>query len=514
MKKTTTFFTFLITIAAFGQTTFQSRFGRGSSYYPAVILTHDGNFLIAGGSLNHQNGTVYATLKKIDTKGDVLWSNTYVDYYHATSLEQINDSEYIFACHGFSSGASFMKVDSVGYPINYKTYYNIQDYFTQEAICSKPTADGGFVVAGNSQHFTSLNTKPYLIKTNSYGDTLWSRAYGGASYDYFGALEVTSDGSYVITGWTANFGGGGGVYLTKIDSLGDVIWSKVYGGPSMDRGFSIHQNFDKGYIIGGFTDNYGAGDSDAFLLRTDSMGQVIWAKAYGNSGYDKVNSVCQTSDSGFVFTGVISDDDHNWNAYLVKVNSMGDTIWTKSYGGKNTALPIGTCVRQTNDLGYIIAGPAQDSIGGIYIIKTDSKGNSSCGDHPIPTIVTTAPISARNTFPSALGLPSGTFGTYPSNILTKDTAITICYVSGISEGRDSDAIVIFPNPTSDIINISVHKNIFNGTMNVFNDIGEKVYSQAFNGRKELINYKLKQGIYFMQLTNGNETWTQKIIIVQ
>ncbi len=115
----------------------------------------------------------------------------------------------------------------------------------------------------------------YLVKTDSLGDTLWTKTYGGNYPDYGLSVIRTPDGGYIITGATLSYGAGSwDVYLLKIDSLGNTLWTKTYGGGEGDEGWFLSPTSDGGFIITGYTESYGAGHADVYLIKTDSLGNV------------------------------------------------------------------------------------------------------------------------------------------------------------------------------------------------------------------------------------------------
>ncbi len=130
-------------------------------------------------------------------------------------------------------------------------------------------------MAGRTSSFGAGVWDVYLIKTDFLGDTLWSRTYGGSSNDYGRSVQQTTDGGYIVTGGTYSFGAGGGdVYLIKTDSLGDTLWSRTYGGSSGHDGYSVQQTRDGGYIVAGYTESFGAGGYDVMLTKLDSLGNA------------------------------------------------------------------------------------------------------------------------------------------------------------------------------------------------------------------------------------------------
>ena len=207
-------------------------------------------------------------------------------------------------------------------------------------------------------------------------DTLWTRALGG-SYDENGkSVQQTSDGGYIIVGSTSSFGAGGpDVYLVKLDAGGTDIWSQTFGGNDYDRGASVQQTSDGGYIIVGHTASYGAGSSDVYLIKTDVDGNEEWSRTYGTSNQEWGNSVCQTSDGGYIITGATNSyGAGSWDILLIKTDTTGNREWQCTFGG--TGWDEGCCVQQTTDEGYIVTGyigiwPDND----VCLIKLDAEGN-------------------------------------------------------------------------------------------------------------------------------------------
>lgn len=211
-------------------------------------------------------------------------------------------------------------------------------------------------------------------------DTLWTKTYGGPERDEASSVQQTSDGGYIVTGRTESFGSGkADVWLLKTDPDGDTLWTKTYGGPDWDQARSVQQTSDGGYIVAGYTQSFGAGEADVWLLKTDADGDTLWTRTYGDTGYDAGSSVCETPDEGYIIAGYTASGGIQY-VYIIKTDADGDTLWTRIYSG-GAGPTRGSSIKQTSDGSYIIAGQTyvsseMVSSQEVYLIKTDANGDS------------------------------------------------------------------------------------------------------------------------------------------
>ncbi len=258
-----------------------------------------------------------------------------------------------------------------------KTYGGSVD---DKGYAVQQTTDGGYILAGFTQSFGTGPYDAYLIKTDGNGDSLWTKSFGGSGNEEFHFVEQTTDGGFIAAG-QGDFGAGNiDVYLVKTNSGGDTLWTKTFGGTGDDVAQSVHQTSDGGYVITGNTNSFSLGIDDVYLIKTDSNGTSVWEKTYGDTAnIDNGNSIEQNVDGGYIITGQTFSFTGETNVLLIKTNSNGDTLWTKSYSRLTYTPDIGNSVRQTIDSGYIIAGNTL-STGGAgydgYLIKTDASGDT------------------------------------------------------------------------------------------------------------------------------------------
>ncbi len=234
------------------------------------------------------------------------------------------------------------------------------------------TADGGFAVAGYRYTFGSgKREQVFIVRTDANGDSLWTREFGGEKDDQAFSIDKTDDGGLIIAGMTRSMGAGNhDLYIIRADSNGDTIWTKTYGFLNNDQANSVRCTRDGGFIAAGWTTD-STSAYHIYIVRTDSLGDSLWTKIYDLDGRNPMaHSITQTSDGGFAVTGNDAGHRYNW-AFLMRLDSLGDTLWTKCY----QRMALGKSVQQTNDDGFIITGWA-DPDTGIPVIRTDSFGDT------------------------------------------------------------------------------------------------------------------------------------------
>ncbi len=377
-------------------------------YIRTLLQTADGEYIVAGYSWGYgsgPNGQSDALIMKLDSNGNQIWGKTYgeagVDDGIFTSISTTSDGGYIGA--GTFSGADIIRLDSNGDRVWAKDFAGVENIND-----IKQTADGGYIMAGYQEaSFANENNTNLVIKLDSNGNQVWTETYGG-TYSFAHTVIEDADGNYVVGGETTSYGAGNNdILLVKFNSSGDKVWARTVGGASRDRfgvasfDSGLIQAADGGYVVTGYT--LVSGSYKFLIVKVDSNGDYLWDKAYGGAVGDQASSIQQTSDGGYIIAGFTkSYGAGNADFLVLKIDSVGNQEWAKTIGGADNEYPYS--IRQTSDGGYIVGGGSSSYVSGDnsnwLLVKLDSIGNipGGCADLQnttlldfSPTIITTTP---------------------------------------------------------------------------------------------------------------------------
>ncbi|MCG3165189.1 MAG: hypothetical protein POELPBGB_00951 [Bacteroidia bacterium] len=362
----------------------------------ALESTSDGGFIGTGQHESSGAGSCDLYVYKVNSCGDPEWFKTYGSGAEDGGkwIEQTPDGGYIISgLSHFGAGAYdnwLMKLDASGNIVWNKLYGGGgNDY----GLYVNTTSDGGYIMSGFFENLAYGATDISLIKTDAAGNTQWVKVYGGAGSDWGDYVEQTPDGGYIITGYTDSYGAGGpDVYVLKVDAAGNLQWSKTYGTAGDDSqpwGNLAYITSDGGYIISSHTNGSGAGNFDYWVLKLDVAGNVEWSKTYGGAGEESSRHIEPTPDGGYIVGGYASSwGAGSMDAYVVKIDALGNEQWSKVYGGAGIDRMVG--IKNTQDGGYSMS-LLSTSFGANYFdpifMKTDSTGYVGCNESTPPTIV-------------------------------------------------------------------------------------------------------------------------------
>jgi hypothetical protein len=260
---------------------------------------------------------------------------------------------------------------------NWITFEEDFDKKSDSGESGRPTSDGGHILVGTTSSGGVGTQDIWLLKTDDQPLKQWDKKFGGSEEDRGFFVQETSDGGYIITGLTKSYGAGKkDVWLIKTDSSGNMQWNETFGGTEDDVGNSVIQTSDGGYIVTGYTDSYGGGGIDVWLIKTNKTGSKEWSHTFGGASHDEGKTVQQTTDGGYIITGRTRSFSIIYDAWVIKTNETGIMQWNKTLGGTN--YDCGNSIHQTSDSGYIVVGYTNSYGAGFYdvwLIKINDTGS-------------------------------------------------------------------------------------------------------------------------------------------
>jgi len=481
----------------------------------------------------------------------------------AFSIQQTNDGGYIVAGISYSADgdvygshgdedAWVVKLDAEGYILWTNCLGGIDD----DGVGSIwETSDGGYVVAGltgstdgdvNGNHGGYADA--WVVKLDAVGDTLWTKCLGGSEGDGAASIQQTSDGGYVVAGYTQStdgdvHGNHGGLYdawVVKLAAARDTLWTKCLGGSQWDHANNIQQTIDGGYVVAGHSrstdgDVHGNhGNSDAWVVKLDAAGDTLWTKCVGGSGNDEARCIQQTSDGGYVVAGHTwsTDGDVNGNhgsldAWVMKLDAVGDTLWTKCLGGSNGE--GANSILQTNDGEYLVAGwtssidgdvhGIQGGISDVWVVRLDDGGDTlwtKCLGGSQWDLAFAAQQTSAGGFVLA-GWTESTNGDVHGNHSDNGADAWIVKLGmdevGLSE-MESLQFTISPNPTTNAFTLQLARTVQALPVSLLDATGRLVQTHQLNTTGPIILDLSghENGLYLVQVRfDDGSTATQRVV---
>jgi len=304
------------------------------------------------------------------------WNRTY-EISGVTSVEsfqQTADAGYILAGNT-RSNAFVLKTGPAGSEQWNRTFGGT--FSDNRAVFVLQTSDGGYLIAGSTSTYRDNSPNIWLIKVSPHGQEQWNLTLGGTGNEKMVFVQQTNDGGYVLIGNTDSHGAGSlDIWFVKVDSNGNMQWNNTFGGIGREKAYSVSQVAD-GYIIAGYTESYGAGSYDFWLLKTDKEGKEQWNNTFGGDQNDWIESIEQTRDGGYILVGVTFSfwlGVNHCEFLMVKTDSNGNEQWNNTFGG--VGAEFNPSVRLSPDGGYILGGGTFSFDDADYwLIKTDADGN-------------------------------------------------------------------------------------------------------------------------------------------
>ena len=466
---------------------------------------------------------------------------------NAQSVQQTADGGYIVAGYTLSNDGDVsgnhgsydcwvVKLSATGNITWQKTLGGTTDEF---AYSIQQTADGGYILCGH----VNINSGDYLVmKLDPSGNLAWQKIFGGIESDQAFCVKQTTDGGYIVAGSSSsNDGdvlanhGSSDYWLIKLSAEGNITWQKTLGGTESEEARSVLQTTDGGYVIAGFTySNDGDvsgnhGGADYWAVKLTSTGNITWQKTFGGTGDEIARSIQQTSDGGYILAGSstssrgqVSGNRGGQDYWIVKLDGAGNLIWQEAMGGIQT--DQAQSVQQTAEGGYIVAGYSGSNDGDVsgnhgnqdyWIVKLQSEiscsGNGSAANsstqkvnvcHNGNTIaVHPCAVQAHLEHGDYLG-QCVQYALYRGNIIEDKPKIDFTIHPNTGKGNFTAQLNYLVNQTKA------------GVIQVINTSGQIIKQLKIN-EQDKINFSLAQsGVYFIRLSTNNLIVTKKVTVIQ
>ena len=317
----------------------------------SIVVLPDGGFAVAGGTKLKDVLYEDVWVLRLDSTGKIVWDKTFGEtkadsVSRANSIVALADGGFAVAGFTSSKGAGHhdvwvLRLDGAGKILWDKTFGGPKADGANSIVA---LSDGGFAVAGWSASKGAGFQDAWVLRLDSTGRILWDKTYSGPKYTHAGANSIvaTPDGGFAVAGSTQSNGAGGhDAWVLRLDSKGRRLWVKIFGGPNADRASSIVTLPDGGFAVAGTTSSKGSGNKDARVLRLDSAGKILWDKTFGGSKRDGASSIVALPDGGFAVAGFTSSKGAaKEDAWILRLDSIGRMLWDKSIGGPGSDVAL------------------------------------------------------------------------------------------------------------------------------------------------------------------------------
>jgi hypothetical protein len=451
--------------------------------------------------------------------GQTFYFNKNYEYYglpgYFGSVVQ-NDSTFIglgVALNFSAGGVHFFKVNKLGDTL-FSKIYNKQNYWFGIGASGSLLKNGNYLYnLANENLNNSNNINPVLYKFSLSGDTLWTRTYGGVGHDYGNRLIPNGSG-FFITGWTESFGNGqNDFYLIKVDSNGQFLWQKTFGTSGSEVSVAGQLTLDNGILLSGRNNS-----NQFFIVKTDSAGNQIWTKSYTNT--KGACFIVQLPDSGFILSGTTQPSGFE-KGCLIKTDKNGNLIWQKNYGGisgNNLLYAIPILLWD----GSIVCSGVEQTGGAVYgwLLKTDALGNqmwsrtyyrNQSGNNEIYDVKHTS----DNGFIMSGYTMMGSQDPWLVKVDSNGCLAPNCNV-GIFEFDPSQHFAVYPNPCKDELSL-LNVPLFNATIQIFDLRGvlvRELTAAEISAEGKINISSLPSGLYSIRIISANQSWFSKVLKIE
>ncbi len=437
-------------------------------------------------------------------------------YYSNCIVEYLDGYVLCGSSYGTASAqdAAIVRIDSLGNIIWVKQYGTPS---TDGALKCVPTTDSCILVVGIKEEYSTTDGKLWILKLNQNGDTLWTKTYKiNTGRNVPKDVQACNGGGFIISGFcSTQISGDAIAILVRIDSFGNLLWSKLFNNQTLSGIYSCKEIIGGGFVCTGGT--YISGQSDIYIVRTDSLGDTLWTKTLGNTNADFGASVIQSQDSNIIIAGSTYHPSlNNWDIDLYKLSLNGGILWHKTLGDnrENSAHTI----IQLSDGNYLIGGTTNTTANGYQglLIKVDGFGDTlwvstfgSMNSEIGYSVIESSDGGIVFTGMSDVFIPNPHSAMYCIKLNSIGQLNTY-----INETLSSDFYILYPNPVDDFVRIMNTKpSNRNVSVTIIDALGRICSTSSFDNNSliELDVSQFSQGIYLLLIHEGGDTIIKKFI---
>jgi len=491
-----------------------------------ICRTSDGNFLVAGSTLSYGVGATDAYIMKVDEDGTVLWAQTYgdADDNYFEWAEETDDHGFILCGYTFSVVKQnfkiiLLKLDSVG-QIEWQNQIVMSS--VARAYCIRQTFDGGFILCGEEDS-SAIDGSLLLIKLDNLGNLKWNKSFGIPDNADVGHYVIeTSDSGFAICGQSRY-----GLYFSyatvlKTDKQGNMQWSRNYYhlNSSSDRSYSfrILELANGNFILAGSSFIVGQFVSSAHVFRMDSSGNVLWSKLYSTGAGDASHDIVETEDgSGFLICGYSQSPlTGTSNGLVLKLDQNGNQLWNESYGNDSIDTYFYSCVQKDGNKVFLAGNTYSYGAGAqdIFVARRDTtefSNDCTTNTRSFSTLnYSLADNGPLSYYPLSLALTPLNYATS-----TGVLASTVCLGTSIPSIIHQSGINIYPNPGKNVLNVDNSPGLFLTTINIYDVLGKLILTYPCNSilsRIELNLPELHKGVYFVKIGSNQGVETKTYLV--
>ncbi len=492
----------------------------------SVFTTSAGGVFLVGYASDYAQSAPNLYAVNFAPNGDTLWARVLGGLSWDSGYDGIETSDGGFLAVGSTqSFGTFVydfyvvRFNAQGDTLWTRVIDGAGDNRNDEAHAVVQTPDGGFAIAGYSYVHGGFHQNAYVVKLDVSGNMMWTSTVGGGQGEIAEDIILTKDNGLVVVGGSGSYSvANSDMYVYKLDENGNLLWTRTIGGSRSDYAYAVAETNDGHLVVAGATNSYGEGAAgtweatDAYIVMLDADGDTVWTRTVGGDNYEEIRDVIISSDGYIMAAGFSRTYGLGFmDAYVIKMNLQGDLIWAKTFGNSEVNMAFG--ITEIDQGSFLLTGRTHYAAYGrdVFMAWLDSDGNSCClsgsgGEINSGGIIGAGGIAGTG---GAIIDSGGEIGVF----FKKDTlCLGLTFVPILEK---SEPLKIYPNPTSDILNISIDSHSDEPfKISIFTIMGQRVRQETIASHETLSMdvSSMQKGVYIIKIQRRHKLYTGKIVV--